>query len=167
MDLFTTTSMHAGVSPCFRRSSLRLASKASSSSRVISFRMAAGVPDARKWNKSIRFFKVTFLKKSKVSCNSGGWGVTLKKLLQFFLCVHVSLRHFPRHLQSCRILRRRRNSRASSSRSPHSKATLGAHWVGQLRSSMQEEWISPPKGSDMLLHSTEAFLRWGHRSIEQ
>lgn len=73
--------------------------------------------------------------------------------------VYASLRHSPRHLRSCRILRRRRNSRASSSRSPHSKATLGAHWVGQLRSSMQEEWISPPKGSDILLHSTEAIFK--------
>ena len=125
MDLFTTTSMPAGVSPCFRRSSLRLASKASSSSRVISFRIAAGVPDARKW-KSIRFFKVTFLKKSKVSCNSGIEGWLWRGFCNFFY-VYVSLRHSPRHLQSCRILRRRRNSRASSSRSPHSKATLGAH----------------------------------------
>lgn len=114
-------------------------------------------------------FQSDLSQKVKGELQFWNWGVTLKRLLQFFLCVNVSLRHFPRHLQSCRILRRRRNSRASSSRSPHSKATLGAHWVGQLRSSMQEEWISPPKGLDILLHSTEAFFKvrtWINRIID-
>lgn len=140
MDRFATTSMHAGVSPCFRRSSLRLASKASSSSRVISFRIAVGVSDARKWGKKTSgVSKLPFSKSQR-------WAAILElrgdfqEVSAMYLRVHiyilyiichicVSLRHSPRHLQSCRILRRLRNSRASSSRSPHSKATLGAHWV--------------------------------------